>query len=100
MIEWWLRSVAWCLEPARLTALASLLSAVAASLWPALFLWAIFHFRRELRRLLPRLRRGKFLGQELELADEIDQVQRTVGAVSGEVEQTVADVTPDTTPAP
>jgi hypothetical protein len=80
MIEWWQRSVTWLFDPDRLRALAAVLSALAALLWPLLLLVALLYFHGDLRRLVRRLRRGKFFGQELELADEIDQVQQAVTA--------------------
>jgi hypothetical protein len=46
---------------------AELLKACAALLWPLLTFAALIVFRGELRGLLARLRRGKVLGQEIEL---------------------------------
>src|SRR5262245_28480542 len=80
MLDWWSRSIAWVFDPDRLRALASVLSALAALMWPVLLLIVLVYFHGDLRGLVRRLRRGKVLGQELELADEIDQVQQTVAA--------------------
>ncbi len=49
---------------------ADLISATASLLWPIIAFTVISWFRPELRALLARIRKGKFLGQEIEL-DEL-----------------------------
>jgi hypothetical protein len=49
---------------------ADLISATASLLWPIMAFTVISWFRPELRGLLARIRKGKFLGQEIEL-DEL-----------------------------
>ena len=51
--------------------LADLISATASLLWPIIAFTVITWFRPELRALLARIRKGKFLGQEIEL-DELE----------------------------
>jgi hypothetical protein len=47
----------------------SLLRAIAAIAWPTLGFVVLALFHREIRQLVARLKRGKILGQELELAE-------------------------------
>jgi hypothetical protein len=82
VIEWWHRSVEWLFEPARMAALTALLSSTANVVFAIALLVALFYFGPSVRRLLPRLRRAKLLGQEIELAAEIDQVQQAVTAAA------------------
>lgn len=49
--------------------IASLIRAIASLAWPALGIVVALLFRKEIRSLAGRLKSGKFLGQELELAD-------------------------------
>ena len=68
MTEWWERSVTWLLDPDRLRAIAAVLSALAALLWPLLLFAALLYFRGDLRRLVRRLRRGSSLGKNWSLS--------------------------------
>jgi hypothetical protein len=49
--------------------LADLISAVASLTWPLVALAIVSWFRPEIRAILSRIRKGKFLGQEIELAE-------------------------------
>jgi hypothetical protein len=49
--------------------IASLIRAIASLAWPTLGLVIAYLFRKEIRSLAGRLKKGKFLGQELELAE-------------------------------
>jgi hypothetical protein len=51
--------------------LATLLQAIAALLWPLVALAALLMFRTQVRDLLGRLRKGKLLGQEIELGESL-----------------------------
>jgi hypothetical protein len=51
---------------------ADLISATASLLWPIIAITVITWFRPELRALLARIRKGKFLGQEFELDRMLD----------------------------
>ena len=58
--------------------IAELLKAIAALLWPVLSFVALIAFRGELKGLLARLRRGKVLGQEIELEALIRKDERAL----------------------
>lgn len=65
--------------------LAELLNAIASLLWPVLVFVALLIFRDEIAGLVGRIRKGKFLGQELELSDELVKLQITAAEASEEV---------------
>jgi hypothetical protein len=58
--------------------LADLISATASLLWPIIAITVITWFRPELRALLARIRKGKFLGQEFELDQMLDNTNEAV----------------------
>lgn len=64
---------------------ANLLKAIAALLWPVLVFTLIFVFKTELRQLLARLRRGKVLGQEIELDESLDRLELSATAAEARV---------------
>lgn len=68
-----------------------LIIAISHILWPILALVIIFTFKKEISSLLNRLRKGKFLGQELELNNEIDKfkdlTEKAQKSVGGENDQ-------------
>ena len=57
-----------------MTNLAPFISAIAALLWPALGFTVLALYHEELRDLLQRIKRGKFLGQEIELKDSLAEL--------------------------
>src|SRR5687767_14135244 len=63
-----------------------LITAVAALLWPLFAFVALFAFRSELRSLLARIKKGKVLGQEIELQESLAilevQAQKAVSAAT------------------
>jgi hypothetical protein len=63
----------------------SLIIALSKLAWPALLIIVIFVFKEDIRALLKRLRKGKLLGQELELDPEIQEFQRTTELAEKEV---------------
>jgi hypothetical protein len=65
--------------------LAELLNAIASLLWPVLVFVGLLLFRGEIAGLIGRIKKGKFLGQELELSDELIKLQKTVTEASEEV---------------
>ena len=77
---------------------ADLISATASLLWPILAFMVITWFRPELRALLARIRKGKFLGQEIELDQMLDKTNEavveaeTVSAATGTAEGTSSAV--------
>lgn len=64
---------------------ATLLQALAALLWPAFAFTALFVFRKQLTDLLSRLKKGKLLGQEIELDESLDKLQIAAEGVQTEV---------------
>lgn len=63
------------------TLLEAIAALVAALFWPGVALTALFLFKREIRGLLGRIRRGVIMGQEIEL----DELDRSVAAAESEV---------------
>jgi uncharacterized protein YutE (UPF0331/DUF86 family) len=57
---------------------ADLISATASLLWPIIAFTVITWFRPELRALLARIRKGKFLGQEFELNEMLNNTDEAV----------------------
>lgn len=66
-------------------ALATLLQAIASLLWPLLGFTALFLFRKQIADVVSRLKRGKLLGQEIELNESLDKLQRAAETVQTEV---------------
>lgn len=64
---------------------AALLQSIAALLWPAFAFTALFVFRKQLSDLLARLKKGKLLGQEIELNESLDKLQIAAQGVQTEV---------------
>jgi hypothetical protein len=58
--------------------IADLISATASLLWPIIAFTVITWFRPELRALLARIRKGKFLGQEIELDEMLANTDEAV----------------------
>ncbi len=69
-----------------MTAWAELLKAIAALLWPTFAFMILFMYRKDLRSLIVRLRRGKLLGQEFELSESLDKLNQSVVSVAAEVQ--------------
>jgi len=67
-----------------MNAFAELLKALAAIAWPAFAFYALWKFHPELRDLLARLRKGKVLGQEIELADSLSKLSAIASAAEAE----------------
>ena len=65
--------------------IATILQALAAILWPAFAFTAIFLFRKQLTELLSRLKKGKLLGQEIELNESLDKLQEAAQDVQAGV---------------
>ncbi len=64
---------------------AELLQGIAALLWPILTFVLLLIFRREIVDVARRLKRGKFLGQELELDKSLDQLEEKAKAAAEQV---------------
>ncbi len=67
---------------------AQLLASVADLLWPILAFVVFFCYREQIRNLLARLKRGKLFGQEIELREGLDQLERSAEAALEEAAQT------------
>lgn len=66
--------------------LAELIQAIAALLWPILTFVLVWRFRSEIADLLKRVKRGKFLGQELEIGESLDRLNESALAAAAQVE--------------
>lgn len=64
---------------------AALISSVASLLWPTFAFVALFLYRKQIGDLLARLRKGKLLGQEIELGESLDRLEKSAVAVAEEV---------------
>jgi len=65
--------------------IAALLAAVAALLWPIFAFTALFLFRPQIRHLLQRIKKGKLLGQEIELNETLVALQESAVAAATDV---------------
>jgi hypothetical protein len=64
---------------------AELLQGIGAVLWPVGAMVALLVFKGDIRALAARLRRGKLLGQEIELAASLEQLERGAAAALAEL---------------
>jgi hypothetical protein len=74
-----------------------LIVAISQLLWPILVLIVIFIFRKELSSILSRLKKGKILGQELELEKEMNEFKIAADKVSETVVQESTQYEPGNT---
>ncbi len=63
----------------------NLIEAIASLLWPILATMFIFVFRSQIGEAIGRLKKGKLLGQEIELSDSLKTLQRVASQASEEV---------------
>lgn len=63
----------------------TLLQALAALLWPAFAFTALLMFRKQIADLLARLKKGKLLGQEIELNESLEILQQAAQGAQVEV---------------
>ena len=92
IVDWIYRAILYIGDPARLTALADLVSAIAALLWPLAIFLLLCVYRAEVRRVFQRLRKARVMGQEVELQDELSAVQQSVDAAAESVESKPSSV--------
>ncbi|MBD9361827.1 hypothetical protein [Methylomonas fluvii] len=64
---------------------AVLLQALAALLWPVFAFTTLFVFKKQLANLLTRLKKGKLLGQEIELNESLEKLQQAAQDAQVEV---------------
>jgi hypothetical protein len=76
---------------------AELIRSIAALLWPILAFVALCMFKQRIQEILGRLRRGKVLGQEIELEQSLRELHETAQAAESETAQVVE--APSTTAA-
>ncbi|PKO41428.1 MAG: hypothetical protein CVU30_14130 [Betaproteobacteria bacterium HGW-Betaproteobacteria-3] len=76
---------------------ATLLQAIAALLWPIFAFTTLLIFRKQIVELLKRLKRGKLLGQEIELNESLEALNKSAESVEQEVAALPAPVTSQTT---
>lgn len=65
--------------------MAEILKAIAALLWPIFAFSVLIYFRKEIKNLFGRLKRGKLFGQEIELEDLQVRLQESAKVVVQEV---------------
>lgn len=65
--------------------IATLLQAIAALLWPLFAFTSLFVFKKQISELVTRLKRGKLLGQEIELNESLEALNRSAMTVEQEV---------------
>lgn len=64
---------------------AELISAVASLLWPLFAFTSLFVFKKQIGDLVGRIKRGKLLGQEIELSESLNKLEESAVAVANEV---------------
>lgn len=68
--------------------IATLIRAVGTLLWPLVAGYVVIRNEKQIRSLLDRLRKGKILGQEIELEGSLKELKRQVSAVEDETPPT------------
>jgi hypothetical protein len=66
--------------------LAPILKAIASLFWVAFAFTALLLFRREIAQAIGRIKKGKFLGQEVELSDDLQKLDTVATAAKREVQ--------------
>ena len=77
---------------------ATLLQAFAALLWPLFAFTVLVVFRSQFRDLVSRLKKGKLLGQEIELNESLNRLDRSATSVEHEVAALPAPAAETSTP--
>lgn len=80
-----------------MTEVAALIQSIAALLWPLLAFTALFVFRSEIADLASRLRKGKLLGQEIEMDASLKRLDKSATAIEHEVAALPAQLIPAAT---
>lgn len=78
--------------PTMIGDIATLIRAIGSLLWPVVAGYVVVRNEKQIRSLLERLRKGKILGQEIELEGSLKELKRQVSAVE--------DETPSAPPSP
>lgn len=79
--------------------LAPILKAIVSFFWVAFAFTALWLFRREIAQAIGRVKKGKFLGQEIELSDDLQKLNAVATDARKEVQALPSDesriITPD-----
>lgn len=75
------------------TEFATLLQAIAALLWPIFAFTALFVFRSQIADIARRLKKGKLLGQEIELNESLNRLDESAISIEKSVAALPAQVT-------
>ncbi|WP_440905657.1 hypothetical protein ACMZOO_04985 [Catenovulum sp. SX2] len=65
--------------------ISELLKAIATLLWPIFAFASLFVFKKQIAEAILRFKKGKLLGQEIELNDSLENLQRSASKLSEEV---------------
>ncbi len=76
-----------------MTEFATLLQAIAALLWPIFAFTALFVFRSQIADIAHRLKKGKLLGQEIELNESLNRLDESAISIEKSVAALPAQVT-------
>ncbi|MDO8990778.1 MAG: hypothetical protein Q7U91_14230 [Sideroxyarcus sp.] len=76
-----------------MTEFATLLQAIAALLWPIFAFTALFVFRSQIADIARRLKKGKLLGQEIELNESLNRLDESAISIEKSVAALPAQVT-------
>ncbi len=82
-----------------MTETAALLQAIASLLWPVFAFTVLFVFRAQITDLVSRIKRGKLLGQEIELNESLKRLDASAVSVEQEVAALPAPTIEVSTPA-
>ncbi len=74
---------------------APLIQAIASLIWPLVVAGIVLYYRKEIKELLGRIKRGKFLGQEIELEGPLNRLQKSAEAAAPEIPSRSAVTTGD-----
>jgi len=69
------------ISPELITAISGLISSI---LWPAVTFWLIHNFKAEISGLVKRVKKGKVLGQEFELTEQLNDLTNKATKVKNE----------------
>ena len=64
---------------------APLIQAIASLIWPLVVTGIVLYYRKEFKKLLGRIKRGKFLGQEIELEGSLHRLQQSAESAAAEI---------------
>lgn len=83
------------ITPELITAIAGLISSI---LWPAVTIWLIHNFKVEISGLVKRVKKGKVLGQEFEISEQLNELTNKADKVKNETLNTETTTDKQTSP--